>query len=124
MVTRVETRLYRGDLIMKTMDSDSATGALWSFADGETARADICERLIQGGVLQPAGDGLFPGMSQQYGLKPYAAPLETFITERFGADWTIVNRRTAKAREAHAVLILRREYAEAEREWSARSKAA
>lgn len=74
--------------------------------------------------MAPAGDGLFPETSQQYSLTPYSAPLETFITERFGADWTIVDRRTAKLREAHATLILRREYAEAEREWSARSKAA
>lgn len=123
-MSRVEDRLFSGATLLKTMDQDSATGAAWSFPDGETARADVCERLLTEGLLVGADAGLFPGMEQQYRLKPYSGSFEDFAAERFGQGYFVCNRRTKKLAEQYSKLVLRSEYAEAKREFDARRAAA
>lgn len=123
-MTRVEERLFRGAALMKTIDADAALGCVWCFDDGESARADICERLVSEGLLVSVDEGLFPGMGQTYRLAPYRGSLSDFITERFGPDWAVCNRRTRKLQEQHATLVLRSEYAAAKREFDARARRA
>lgn len=67
--TAVELRLETGALLIKTNTRDADRGAFWTYADtGRVARSDICERLVQKGVLRPHLDGLFPEDSQTWGL--------------------------------------------------------
>ncbi|MGH6977801.1 MAG: hypothetical protein ACRED4_00675 [Brevundimonas sp.] len=121
---QIEARLFSGAKLIKTMDQDAATGATWAFDDGRTARADLCHKMLEDGVIEPEADGLFPGLGQTYRLAPYPAPLEVFVSERCGPDWVVAKRRTAKLKEQHQTVILPREFAAAEREWAARHRLA
>lgn len=119
-LAQIEARLFEGQRLIKTMDCDAATGTTWSFEDGRTARADLCERLVVAGVIQPMADGLFDDIAQTWTLAPYDADLGRLVTERHGPGWAVVKRRTKKLREQHETLILPGEYAATEREWKAR----
>lgn len=121
---QIEARLFSGSRLIKTMDQDAATGATWAFEDGRSARADLCQKLLDEGVIRAEEDGLFPGAGQTFSLAPYPGALSDFVSERIGPDWTIAKRRTAKLKEQHRTVILPREYAAAEREWSARHRIA
>lgn len=67
--TQVESRLRQGATIIAEMTGDVAQPVSYTFADnGKAARADICRRLIADGVMVAKGDGLFPELSQTYGL--------------------------------------------------------
>lgn len=66
--TAVELRLEQGVRLLKTNGGDADRGAYWTYADtGRVARSDVCERLVQKGILRPLDDGLFPGDSQTWG---------------------------------------------------------
>lgn len=121
---QIEARLFSGARLIKTMDQDAATGATWAFEDGRPARADLCQKMADDGVIAPGEDGLFPGLGQTYRLAPYPKPLEVFVSERCGPDWIVAKRRTAKLKEEHRTVILPREFAAAEREWTARHRIA
>lgn len=123
-MSRVEDRLYAGATLMKTMDQNAVSGAAWSFSDGEPANAGVCERLLGGGILMSVEDGLFPGMGQQFRLKPYEGDFDAFAADRFGAGFVVCNRRTRKLQEQHSKLVLRSEVAAARREFDARRRAA
>lgn len=123
-VAQIESRLFAGARLIKTMDQDAATGATWAFDDGRPARADWCRKLLDDGVIRPEQDGLFPEASQTFSLAPYPAPLDAFVAEKIGPDWVVAKRRTAKLKEQHATIILPREFAAAEREWTARHRLA
>lgn len=63
----VERRLMAGACIMKTVTQDASLGVIWTFTDtGRTARADLCNKLLNDGKLASHGDGLF-GDAQTYG---------------------------------------------------------
>lgn len=117
---QIEARLFDGRALIKTMDQESATGAVWCFDDGRTARANLCEKLLSDGVLRALSDGLFADTAQTFALAPYAGSLEQFITERHGPNWTVAKRTTKKLREEYQTIILPREFAASKREWEAR----
>ncbi len=67
--TQVEKRLEAGAFVIKTVNPEATRGAFWTFSDtGRAARADIVQRLMDGGKLRPVGDGLFAEDSQTWGL--------------------------------------------------------
>lgn len=121
---QIEARLFSGSRLIKTMDQDAATGATWAFEDGRAARADLCQKLFDEGVIRAEEDGLFPGVGQTFSLAPYPGALKDFVSERLGPDWTVAKRRTAKLKEQHRTVVLPREFAAAEREWTARHRIA
>ncbi len=123
-VAQIESRLFAGARLIKTMDQDAASGATWAFDDGRPARADWCRKLLEEGVIRPDNDGLFPEASQTFSLAPYPAPLAEFVSEKIGPDWVVAKRRTAKLKEQYRTIVLPREFAAAEREWTARHQLA
>lgn len=123
-IVQIESRLFSGRTLIKTMDADAASGASWAFDDGRTARADLCEKMLAQGIIEPLNDGLFPGASQTYSLAPYTGDIADFIVDRIGPDWVVAKRRTKKLLEQYATIVLPREYAAAEREWKARHRVA
>ena len=121
---QIESRLFDGGRLIKTMDADAAKGVAWAFEDGRMARADVCQKMLEDGVIAPEEDGLFPGHGQTFRLAPYPRPLEDFVSERCGPDWVVAKRRSAKLKAAHRTVILPREFAVAQREWAARNRVA
>lgn len=123
-MSRVEERLFAGAVLMKTMDQDAPMGCFWTFQDGLSARADICEKMLADGFLVQQDEGLFPGTGQLYRLAPYEGDFEQFIAERFGPDWHVCDRITPTLKKTHKTLIRRQEYVAARREYDARRRAA
>lgn len=68
-LTLVEQRVRAGARIIAEMTGDLDRPVAYTFADnGKAARADIVQRLIEGGVLASRDDGLFPGCGQTWEL--------------------------------------------------------
>ena len=57
---QIESRLFDGARLIKTMDADAAKGVTWAFEDGRMARADLCQKMLEDGVIAPRGRRAVP----------------------------------------------------------------